>query len=185
MNCSISNQLNFWTVVFALHAGLTVECGDEEMIIYLEYKHVHFIIKEATLLDDSCALDKERNSNMTHLWIKVPFSSCLTKTSTEGDMIIYQNSVVITRVTLAREVAILRDVIVEMPFRCSKRGKIVTCWQTSVLLNSAANVTGRPCFLLCSPEACGREGVVVDSAPIRTPKVFKLRQIICRTMLKF
>ena len=114
-------MLQFLRVAFASHAGFTVACGDEEMVVYLKRTN-DLINKKVTLLDVRCTLDIERNSNMTHVWLKTPLKSCSTETSTDGDTIIYQNSVVITSKTLAREIQIRRDVTVEMPFRCSKRG---------------------------------------------------------------
>ena len=99
-------------------------CGDEEMVVYMNLTK-DLTNKKVTLLDHRCTLDRETNSNMTHVWLKVPLKSCSTKNSTEGDTITYQNSVVITSETLARDIQIRRDVAVEMPFRCSKRGNIV------------------------------------------------------------
>ena len=93
-------------------------CGDEEMVVYVK----DLTGNEFTLLDDSCTLDRE---NMTHVWLKVPLKSCLTKNSTKGGMITYQNSVLKIIKVQTGDKLIRRDLKVEMPFRCSKRGNIV------------------------------------------------------------
>ena len=97
-------------------AGLTVVCGEQEMIAYLEYKQSDS--GEVTLLDIHCNLENQGNFNTTHLWFNVPFNKCMTKMSTQDNTITYQNSIVTTKRRLTKGKLILRDSKVKIPFWC-------------------------------------------------------------------
>ena len=101
-------------------AGLSVECTTQEMMAYLEHtKHTNIDLDKVTLRDVSCTLNDLGDANSTHLWLRVPFDRCMTNHTTDGDMIIYQNSIVTETRSSAGSVLISREFQAEFPFKCT------------------------------------------------------------------
>ena len=100
--------------------GLSVECSNEHMMVYLEHeKHSNFALDKVTLRDNDCKLNDLGSSNRTHLWMRVPFDSCMTNHTTNDDTIVYTNSIITKTRASAGASIISREFQAEFPFKCT------------------------------------------------------------------
>ena len=78
-------------------------------------KHDNLDLDKITLKDANCKVSGTLNA--THLWMDVPFDSCMTNHSTDGDTITYQNSLVAETRASAGSSLISREFQAEFPFK--------------------------------------------------------------------
>jgi len=90
------------------------------MMVYLEHeKHPNIALDKVTLRDNDCKLNDLGSSNRTHLWMRVPFDSCMTNHTTNDDTIVYANSLITETRASAGAAIISREFQAEFPFKCT------------------------------------------------------------------
>lgn len=98
--------------------SLSVICTNEKMEVFLDHtKHDNLDLDKVTLKDANCKASGTLNA--THLWMDVPFDSCMTNHTTDGDTITYQNSLVAETRASAGSSLISREFQAEFPFKCT------------------------------------------------------------------
>lgn len=99
-------------------SGLSVVCTNEKMVVFLDFSnHGNLDLDKVTLKDANCKAPGPVNA--THLSMDVPFDSCMTNHSTDGDTITYQNSLIAETRASAGSSLISREFQAEFPFKCT------------------------------------------------------------------
>lgn len=99
-------------------SGLTVICTNEKMEVFLDHtKHETLDLDKVTLKDANCKASGTMNA--THVWMTVPFDSCMTNHTTDGDTITYYNSLIAETRASAGSSLISREFQAEFPFKCT------------------------------------------------------------------
>lgn len=97
-----------------------MSCTSEQMMVFLDHtKHPNLDLDKVALKDPGCTLQDYGGMNGTHLWMSVPFDSCQTNHTTEGDTITYQNSIITETRSAAGSILISREFQAEFPFKCT------------------------------------------------------------------
>ena len=91
------------------------------MMVYLEHNvhHTNLDMDKVTLKDVNCKLTEMGDSNSTHLWMSVPFDSCMTNHTTTDKNIIYANSIIAETRASQGSFLISREFQAEFPFKCT------------------------------------------------------------------
>lgn len=98
--------------------SLSVVCTNEKMVVFLDFSnHGNLDLDKVTLKDANCKAPGPVNA--THLSMDVPFDSCMTNHSTDGDTITYQNSLIAETRASAGSSLISREFQAEFPFKCT------------------------------------------------------------------
>lgn len=89
-------------------------------MVFLDHtKHPNLDLDRVALKDPGCTLQDYGEMNGTHFWMSVPFDSCQTNHTTEGDTITYQNSIITETRSAAGSILISREFQAEFPFKCT------------------------------------------------------------------
>ena len=108
------------TVFFYCFIASFLECTNNGMIVTLDHRTIANVdLDKVTLSDPNCELSKYGSLNSTHLWMNVPFNSCMTNHSTEGDKITYENIIIIKTREYSGAAKISREFKASFPFKCS------------------------------------------------------------------
>ncbi|KAL9963036.1 hypothetical protein ACROYT_G032199 [Oculina patagonica] len=100
---------------------LSVECTHEHMMVYLQHlpHHTNLDMDRVNLKDANCKLSDLGNFNRTHLWMTVPFDSCMTNHTTSDETITYANSIIAETRASQGSFLISREFQAEFPFKCT------------------------------------------------------------------